>query len=327
MTIVSRAALEESQIGIYFVAILAGLLAAMVVPGGAWGAAIVPALAALLYVTFLQVPLADLRQGLANGRFLAALLAVNFVVVPCVAFALVSLLPSVQWAVRLGVLMVLLTPCIDYVVVFTHLGRGDARLVLVATPILLVVQMLLLPVYLGLFLGGEAMGMMRQGPFLDAFIWLIAVPLALAWATQAWAARSGSGKMVADALGWLPVPLMALALLVVIAAVAPDVRAEAEAVVLAVPVYVAFALVMPYASRAVARLLRLETGAARAVIFSGGTRNSLVVLPLAFAVPKAGALLPAVVVTQTLVELVAMLVYVRWIPRLMPDRARPAAAE
>jgi ACR3 family arsenite efflux pump ArsB len=81
---------------------------------------------------------------------------------------------------------------------------------------------------------------------------------------------------------------------------------------------------MPYAGRAVARLFGLETGAARAVVFSGGTRNSLVVLPLAFAVPEAGALLPAVMVTQTLVELVAMLVYVRWVPRLVPSTAGAA---
>ena len=52
-----RAALEENQVGIYFAAVLIGLLAALAAPGDAWGAAINPALAALLYVTFLQVPL------------------------------------------------------------------------------------------------------------------------------------------------------------------------------------------------------------------------------------------------------------------------------
>lgn len=44
--------------------------------------------------------------------------------------------------------LVLLTPCIDYVVTFSHLGRADARLLLAATPTLLVVQMLLLPAHL-----------------------------------------------------------------------------------------------------------------------------------------------------------------------------------
>lgn len=108
-----------------------------------------------------------------------------------------------------------------------------------------------------------------------------------------------------------------------IAAVAPDARAEAVA--LAVPVYATFILVMPYASCAVARLLRLAADAARAVVFSGSTRNSLVVLPIALAVPEAGALLPTAVVTKTLVELVAMLVYVRWVSRFVPGAGRMRA--
>ncbi|HMW80719.1 MAG TPA: arsenic resistance protein, partial [Accumulibacter sp.] len=50
--------------------------------------------------------------------------------------------------------------------------------------------------------------------------------------------------------------------------------------------------------------------------FSAGTRNSLVVLPLALAVPGAIPVLPAIVVTQTLIELLSELAYVRFIARL-----------
>ena len=46
------------------------------------------------------------------------------------------------------------------------------------------------------------------------------------------------------------------------------------------------------------------------------TRNSLVVLPLAFAVPDGLPLVPAIVVTQTLIELLSELGYVRFIARL-----------
>ncbi|MFD5330131.1 hypothetical protein ACFWJO_40495, partial [Streptomyces sp. NPDC127092] len=57
----------------------------------------------------------------------------------------------------------------------------------------------------------------------------------------------------------------------------------------------------------------------RAIVFSGATRNSLVVLPLVLALPAAFDLAPLVVVTQTLVELIVMVVFVRLIPRLLPD--------
>jgi len=54
-------------------------------------------------------------------------------------------------------------------------------------------------------------------------------------------------------------------------------------------------------------------------VFSGTTRNSLVVLPLALALPASMSLAPVVVVTQTLVELVGMVVLVRVVPRLVPS--------
>jgi len=56
------------------------------------------------------------------------------------------------------------------------------------------------------------------------------------------------------------------------------------------------------------------------------TRNSLVVLPLALALPAGYELVPAVVVTQTLIELTGMVVLTRVVPKwLVPDApAKPS---
>lgn len=116
--------------------------------------AINPALAFMLFVTFLQAPLAALGQAMRDLRFLAALLAVNFLAVPLLMAGLIQFAPA-DPLIRLGVLIVLLCPCIDYVVTFAHLGRADARLLLAPTPMLLIVQILLLPLYLAVFLGEE----------------------------------------------------------------------------------------------------------------------------------------------------------------------------
>jgi ACR3 family arsenite transporter len=248
------------------------------------------------------------------------LLLTNFIVMPAVTAALVQFLPD-DPMLRLAVLFVLLTPCVDYVVTFTHLGRGDARLLLAATPaLLLLLQMMLLPVYLRLLLGSEASGFVQPGPFIDAFAWLIAVPLVLAGALQLWAARTTSGARVAAALGLFPVPATALVLFLVLASVMPRIGEAGAAALAAAPIYVAYAILAPVIGWLVARGLRLEKAAARAVSFSAATRNSLVVLPLAFAVPGGVPLLPAVIVTQTMVELMSELLYIRWIPRL-PARA------
>lgn len=61
----------------------------------------------------------------------------------------------------------------------------------------------------------------------------------------------------------------------------------------------------------VASVTRLTIEVGRAVAFSAAIRNSLVVLPLALAVPGAIPALLAVIVTQTLVKLLAELIYIR----------------
>lgn len=311
-----KEALENHQIGIYFGTIVVAAFVAVLVPGTtAFEVTINPSLALMLFVTFLQVPLADLGRAFSHGRFLGALLTTNFFIVPILVAILVQFLPP-DPLVRLGVLLVLLTPCIDYVVTFSHLGRADARLLLAATPVLLIVQMLLLPAYLGVFLGDAAASFVHLSPFIHAFVWLIAIPLALAAFMQRWAARSRTGERASAALGLLPVPATALVLFVVIATVVPQLGAATNAALQVIPLYVAFALVAPVFGWIVGRLFGLEAPAGRAVAFSAGTRNSLVVLPLALAVPGAIPILPAIIVTQTLVELVSQLAYVRLLPRL-----------
>lgn len=311
-----REIFERHQVGIYFAAVVLAALVALLVPGtAALEGGVNPALALMLFVTFLQVPLADLGRAFSRGRFLAALLITNFIVTPLLVAVLVQFLPS-DPMVRLGVLLVLLTPCIDYVVTFSHLGRADARLLLAATPALLVVQMLLLPVYLGLLLGNDAATLVQPGPFVHAFVWLIAVPLALAGLVQLWAARSLAGEK--DLSGtWSiagtsdrPCPIRRRRGRGAAARLRDRCGLGCDSLLYRL------CCDRPLIGWSISRLFRLDAPAGRAIAFSAGTRNSLVVLPLALAVPGAIPVLPAIVVTQTLVELLSELVYVRFLARL-----------
>jgi len=237
-----RETLENRQVVIYFCSIVFGAVIAFLVPGtSVLDALINPALALMLFVTFLQVPLADLRRAFTRVRFLGALMVTNFLVVPLLVALLVQLLPD-DPMIRLGLLIVLLTPCIDYVVTFAHLGRADAKLLLASTPALLIAQMILLPVYLRAFLGDDAANLVHLGPFFHAFIWLIAVPLVLAAAVQLWAARSHAGSRAAEKLGLLPVPATALVLFIVVAAMFPQLGMATNAALRVAPLYVVFAV-------------------------------------------------------------------------------------
>lgn len=320
-----RERLENRQVPIYFCAVLLAAGIAAVFPATVHlEGAINPALAVMLFVTFLQVPLAELGKAFTRVRFLAALLVTNFIALPLLVGTLVQFLP-VDPLVRLGVLLVLLTPCIDYVVTFAHLGRADARLLLASTPALLLAQMVLLPIYLRMFLGESATELVQLGPFIHAFVWLIAIPLGLAALVQLWAVKQRAGARLAAALGLLPVPATAVVLFIVIAAVVPQIGLAGGAALQVVPIYIAFAFLAPLLGWAMGRAFKLEVPAGRAVAFSAGTRNSLVVLPLALAVPGAVPILPAIIVAQTLVELAAELVYVRVLAKLGDKRIGKSA--
>ncbi|WP_184334447.1 arsenic resistance protein [Povalibacter uvarum] len=315
----TRAWLERHQIAIYFGSVAFAAIAGVAAPGTARGfdVLITPAIAVLMYVMFLQIPFLSLRAALGNRRFISALLLANFVLIPLVVWALTAQLADDK-AIMIGALLVLLTPCIDYVVVFTHLGKGDSRLVLSATPILLLLQFALLPLYLSLMLGSDEALSISFAPFIEAFLFLIAVPLILAVATEALTARSRAVRAWRDIWLWLPVPAMAAVLMLVIASQVPSISRDATKLMAVLPIYALFVVLAPAAGALAARIFALPAAAARAVAFSSATRNSLVVLPLALALPPdLRTLAAATVIAQTLVELVAELIYLRAIPAMI----------
>ncbi|MDQ0978544.1 arsenic resistance protein [Pseudomonas synxantha] len=315
----TRDALEHNQIPLYFVAILLAAACGVFTPLLAHGLSVLitPAIAVLMYAMFLQIPFPDLRQGLGNIRFVSALLLANFVLVPLLVWALTRGLLG-HPALLVGALLVLLTPCIDYVVVFTHIGKGDSRSMLAATPLLLLLQLALLPVYLGFMLGAHSGVVVQIGPFIEAFLLLIVLPMLLAVLTAYRARRSTLVGKWSNAWAWLPVPAMALVLFVVIGSQITSVMRDIDLLLPVLAIYLGFVLLAPLMGILAARLLALPAPSARAVTFSASTRNSLVVLPLALALPEdVRGLAAAAVILQTLVELVAELVYVRLIPAVV----------
>ncbi|AMB85196.1 arsenic resistance protein [Pseudomonas agarici] len=315
----NRDTLERSQIPVYFVAVVIAALLGLKAPGIAQGlnALVTPSIALLMYAMFLQIPFLDLRRGLGDRDFMVALLLANFVLIPLLVWALSRGLVA-HPAILTGALMVLLTPCIDYVVVFTHIGKGDSRSILAATPILLLLQLILLPIYLAFMLGSQAGVVISIDPFVETFLALIVAPLLLAVATCALSRRSRIVNVWNEAWAWLPVPAMAAVLLVVVGSQVTSVVRDIDRLAPVIPVYIGFMLLAPVMGALASRLCGLPASTARAVTFSASTRNSLVVLPLALALPEdIRGLAATAVITQTLLELVAQLIYIRVIPTLV----------
>lgn len=311
--------MERNQVALYVAGLALGAIVGLAVPAAVRPAelAIHPMLALLLYATFLDIPFGRIGRAFKDWRFLSTVLVVNFFLVPLVVWPLSRIVAGDQ-ALLVGVLFVLLTPCVDYVIVFSGLAGGDEERLLAATPLLMLAQMLLLPLYLWLFVGPEFVGSVEFAPFVEAFVLIIALPLAAAALTQLAAARSRIGREVAHSAMAAMVPLMGATLAIVVTSQVAGVSARLGSLLLAVPVFVLFAVVMVAVGLLASRVAGLDVPGRRAIVFSGATRNSLVVLPLVLALPEGFGLAPLVVVTQTLVELVAMVVFVRLVPRLLP---------
>ncbi|WCE38954.1 bile acid:sodium symporter [Brevibacterium sp. BDJS002] len=311
--------MERHQVALYVAGLVFGAVVGLAWPAVAHPAelAIHPVLALLLYATFLGIPFGRIGHAFRDWRFLSTILVVNFVLVPAVVWLLSRIVAHDQ-VLLVGVLFVLLTPCIDYVIVFAGLAGGDSERLLASAPLLLLAQMLLLPLYLWLFVGAEFVESVEFAPFVEAFVLIIALPLVAAALTQLAAARWRIGREIERVVMGTMVPLMVATLAVVVASQVAGVSAQLGFLLLAVPIYVLFAVIMVPVGMMSSRVAGLDVPGRRAIVFSSATRNSLVVLPLVLALPAVFDLAPLIVVTQTLVELVIMVIFVRLIPQLLP---------
>jgi arsenite transporter len=313
---------ERHQVWIYLAAVGIGLLLGSRSPAaaGAAGSLIWPVLGVLLYVTFLQVPLTSLRNAAGDRRFLAAVLVGNFVLVPLLVWALTGV-AGLPPAVTLGVLLVLLVPCTDWYLSFTHLVGGDTAAAVAVTPLNLLLQLLLLPVYLWLLLGGEFGDLIVTGTVATAAASLIALPLLAALGTEQVATRRPAVAAWQRHSGVLVVPLVAVVVFLVATSQFGEVTGALHLLPTLAVVFGVFLALAVATGWLLARALRLPAPAARAAVLSLGTRNSFVVLPLALALPPEWRTAAVVIVYQSLIELLGLVLLVWLVPRMVPDPA------
>ena len=311
-----RESLEKQQVFIYLAGIILGLMVGVKFPGqsGFLELALWPLLGMLLYTTFTQIPLAHLREAFSDSRFMSAAVVGNFIALPLIVWGLMSVGPDLT-SVKLGILLVLLVPCTDWFITFTHLGGGDTKRAIAFSPVSLLLQLLLLPVYLWLFLGAEITIGVVQRELILAFFGLIVLPLVAAFFTEKWVEKRESREAILNIFGWLPVPLLALVVFSISAAQVSVVIDSLGILPSLFAIFVAFLLIAGVLSVVLSKIFSLPISQGRVLAFSLGSRNSFVVLPLALTLPSSFELTVVVIVFQSLVELFGMAVYIWWVPK------------
>lgn len=319
-----RETLERQQVWCYLAAAVLGALIGTLWPraGHLTEPLVWPVLALLLYATFTQLPLISLAAAFKDARFLATALLGNFVVLPLLVWGLIQWVPDNQ-PLRVGLLLVLLAPCTDWFITFTQLGGGDAPRAIALTPITLIIQLALLPFYLWLMAGIDFAATFAPSAIWPAFL-VVFGPLLLAALTELWARKQPRRQQAVAQLGWGPVPLLAIVILLI---AATHVSAVSHAAYL-LPIVIGIATLFLAASLLIAKVLgaaaRLPIAQARTLAFSLGTRNSFLVLPFALALPEGWGAAAIVIVMQSLVELFGMIFCLWFVPRvLFRDRWKP----
>lgn len=313
-----KESLEIYQVLFYLSAIALGFVFNIIFPSatGYFDTLLWPILGFLLFVTFTQVNLIHLPNSFKDWHFVLANCLGNFILLPLVAW-LLSLFFTDLPALQLGVLLVLLVPCTDWFITFTHLSKGNTAKAIAITPVNLILQLILTPIYLWLILGNAFLELFEIGKVTSAFLFLIVLPLGLAFLLEKSTEKINKREEVVNILSWLPVPALSLVVFIIAASQGHNLEKIADYLLQLSCIFGIFLFLSIPLGIILGRFFKFNFSSVRTLIFSFGTRNSFLILPMALVLAEAWQPAILVIVFQSIVELFGMLLFVWLVPRII----------
>jgi len=114
-----------------------------------------PIILTLVSLLFFEISFGGLAGITRHLRFFSIAWVANFIIIPLIGWGIASLFLSGKPLLFTGLLIYFIAPCTDWFLGFTKLAKGNTILGSVLIPINLISQLLLYPVFLGLFAGNE----------------------------------------------------------------------------------------------------------------------------------------------------------------------------
>lgn len=141
-----------------FLSIAAGSLTAFGIPSRAEvvGDFIDPLILALVSLIFFEIRMGSLTRTSKHLRFISIAWVANFVFIPLIGWGIASLFLSGKPLLYTGLLIYFIAPCTDWFLGFTRLAKGNTSLGSILIPINLASQLLLYPIFIGLFAGRQS---------------------------------------------------------------------------------------------------------------------------------------------------------------------------
>lgn len=266
---------------------------------------VAPALVALLALTFAGIHPRSFADAIRlHPRTAWVSLVINFVWAPLLAGALGWMFLSDDPDLRIGLVMLLVTPCTDWYLVFTATARGNVALGAALLPINLILQLALLPLFVVALTGAAADVPVRD--LLTSVAVVLGIPLAIAVGVR-WTASGAAGGHRLDALlaraGPCGLALLAVAVAAIFATHARLLIDEPVALLRLLVPLLAFFAVAHLLAGAVATRLDLARPERVTLTMTTMARNSPIALAIAATAFPDRPLIAVALVVGPLIEL------------------------
>ncbi len=288
---------------IIITAALLGLLLGALTPLGSVSSGLIEVfLMMLLYILFLSIDLRQIKKSFTNVRFTLTAVVINFVFTPLFGYLLGKLFFPDELDIRIGLLMLLVTPCTDWYLVFTGLSKGNVELSMSILPLNLILQIVLLPVYLLVLIGSEVT--MDVVSLLGSVAKVLVIPFVLAYITKLFTKNSENFKsFLSDHGDDLQLLFLCLAVVVMFAS---EGRSLIENPMLLVRMFVPlliFFVVLFFVAHLAGRVMKFSRRDIVSLNFTTLARNSPLSLAIAVATFPDRSLISLALVIGPLIEL------------------------
>ena len=273
---------------------------------------VTPFLFVMLFGAFLNIQLTDYRKAFKNTRFSATVVLVNFIWTPILVWFLGKTFLSGSPILQIGFIMLMVTPCTDWYLIFTSMAKGNVPLSATVLPVNLVLQVILLPVYLLIF-GGISGTVDIQSVIISVIIMLI-LPFVLAQIGKLLLKRiqkKDKEEKIHGFFGSLQIILLAAAIAAMFASKGNDLLASLNIVVILVIPLLLFYVINFILAQAVSKGFRYSYEDTASLTLTTIAKNSPMTLGVALMAFPDEPLIHLIMIIEPLVELPIMMMITR----------------
>jgi ACR3 family arsenite efflux pump ArsB len=239
-------------------------------------------------------------------------------------WALGKLFLSGSPILRIGFLMLMVTPCTDWYLVFTGIVKGNVPLSASVLPVNLVFQVVLLPVYLLIF--GGASGAVNIKAVLVSITVMLLLPFSLARAVKFLLGKARNGDIrekVPAVFGSLQTILLAMAIMAMFAAKGGNLLGNLNVVTALIIPIILFYIINFGLAQLAGRVFRYSYEDTASLTLTTIAKNSPMTLGVALMAFPDEPLIHLIMVIEPLIELPAMMLITRALLLIRNEPPRP----